>query len=79
MTERKFELSLKEIRQLCSRYHVHEMALFGSFQQGEKLPEIDIYFFKDFPPDDEIHREGGLIVRGHWRLSLLADQEKKAW
>ena len=54
MTARKFELPLKEISQLCVRYHVHELALFGSSQRGENLPESDIDFLVDFLPDAEI-------------------------
>jgi predicted nucleotidyltransferase len=54
MTAQKLDLPFGEISSLCSRYHVHELAVFGSFQRGESRPESDIDFLVDFLPEAEI-------------------------
>lgn len=39
---------------LCRRYHVRELSLFGSSARGEMQPDSDIDLLVDFLPDAEI-------------------------
>ena len=40
-----------EIREICHRYGVKELSIFGSAARGELRPESDIDFLVDFLPD----------------------------
>ena len=42
MTAQKIELPEKEIADLCRRYQVRELAVFGSFARGDFRPDSDI-------------------------------------
>jgi hypothetical protein len=44
-------LPLQEIGLLCSRYHVRELAIFGSFGRGDESPESDIDLLVEFMPE----------------------------
>ena len=39
---------------LCRRYQVHELSLFGSAARGEMRPDSDIDMLVDFLPESEI-------------------------
>ncbi len=54
MTAQSLSLPLQEIRAICSRYRVHELAVFGSFQRGDNRTGSDIDFLVDFRSDAEI-------------------------
>jgi len=40
-----------EIGEICRRYRVKELSLFGSAARGELRPESDVDFLVDFLPD----------------------------
>jgi uncharacterized protein len=45
------EIPLQEIAELCRRYKVREMAVFGSAARGEMHPGSDIDVMVEFDPD----------------------------
>lgn len=47
-------LPINEIRELCRRYHVRELALFGSALSGDFTKDSDIDFLVEFEPEAEI-------------------------
>lgn len=47
-------LDRTELEELCRRYHVLKLSLFGSAARGEMGPESDIDFLVEFQPDAEI-------------------------
>ena len=48
------QVSAEQIREICERYHVREMALFGSMARGEAGPESDVDVLVEFEPEAEI-------------------------
>lgn len=54
MTAQKIELPEKEITELCRRYQVRELAVFGSFVSGDFRPESDIDLLVEFAPEAEV-------------------------
>ena len=44
------DLPLERIAELCRRYHVRELSLFGSAARGDAGPDSDIDFLVDFQP-----------------------------
>ncbi|MBM3745121.1 MAG: nucleotidyltransferase family protein [Acidobacteria bacterium] len=60
------ELPLPEISELCRRYHVRELAVFGSATRGEMRPESDIDLLVEFQPD----APGGLLGYAGLMLDL---------
>ncbi|MEZ4598624.1 MAG: nucleotidyltransferase family protein [Syntrophotaleaceae bacterium] len=54
MTARKIDLPLQEIAELCRRYRVRELSVFGSFLGEDFRPESDIDLLVEFAPDAEI-------------------------
>ena len=45
------ELSLDRLAQICARYSVRELAVFGSAARGEMRPESDVDLLVDFKPE----------------------------
>lgn len=45
------ELPVAAIAEICSRYGVSELSLFGSAARGEMRPDSDVDFLVDFLPD----------------------------
>jgi hypothetical protein len=54
MAARKMDLPLQEIAELCRRYSVRELSIFGSFLGEDFRPESDIDLLVEFAPDAEI-------------------------
>jgi hypothetical protein len=54
MTAQKIELPEKEITELCRRYQVRELAVFGSFVRGDFRPDSDIDLLVEFAPEAEV-------------------------
>jgi len=48
------ELPQAEIAEICRRYQVKELSVFGSAARGEMRPESDIDFLVEFLPESEI-------------------------
>lgn len=44
----------EQIAEVCRRYRVHELALFGSYQRGNARPDSDVDMLVEFEPDTEI-------------------------
>ncbi len=44
----------RALAELCRRYHVRELSIFGSAAQGEMRPDSDIDMLVEFLPDAEI-------------------------
>ncbi|MDO9068988.1 MAG: nucleotidyltransferase family protein [Deltaproteobacteria bacterium] len=44
----------EQIADVCRRYRVHELALFGSYQQGTARPDSDVDLLVEFEPGTEI-------------------------
>ena len=48
------ELPEAEIAAICRRYHVKELAVFGSAARGEMRPDSDIDLLVEFLPEAEV-------------------------
>ena len=59
---------LHKIAELCRRYHVRELAVFGSAARGEVRPESDIDLLVEFDPDARV----GLIDYASLMLDLTS-------
>jgi len=59
-------LPLGEIAELCRRYRVRELAVFGSAARGEMRADSDIDLLVDFQPD----APGGLLEYAGLMLDL---------
>lgn len=73
-------LPMEDIEAFCKRYHVHELALFGSAAKGKLRKGSDIDLLVEFEPDaqigfitlsrmqrelsDLIHRKVDLVPKG---------------
>lgn len=77
------ELPLDKIAELCRRYQVHELALFGSVLRGDFRPDSDVDILVEFEPDAPIglleycelqNRLGELI---HRRVDLVSKRGLK--
>ena len=55
-----------QLRDLCRRYAVRELAVFGSAARGEMRPNCDIDLLVEFQPDAEI----GLLEHAGLMLEL---------
>jgi uncharacterized protein len=62
------ELPIEAIAEICRRYHVHELSVFGSAARGDMKPESDIDILVEFEPDAPI----GLWEFGHMERDLSA-------
>ncbi len=47
-------LNIKPIKELCKRYHVRELALFGSAVREDFSPTSDVDVLVEFEPDAEV-------------------------
>lgn len=54
MTAQKIEMPEKQIADLCSRYQVRELSVFGSFVSGDLRPDSDIDLLVEFAPEAEV-------------------------
>lgn len=54
MAAQKIEMPVQEIADLCRRYRVRELAVFGSFLRDDFRPDSDIDLLVEFAPDAEI-------------------------
>jgi predicted nucleotidyltransferase len=46
-----FAIDEQMLAEICQRYHVREMSIFGSAARGELRPDSDIDILVEFPPD----------------------------
>lgn len=44
----------EKIAEICRRYRVHELSLFGSFRRGTARPDSDVDFLVEFEPGTKI-------------------------
>lgn len=58
------ELPTKAIAELCRRYHVRELSVFGSAARGDMKPDSDIDILVEFEPDAPI---------GLWEFAGMED------
>ena len=70
----RVEVDERLLADLCARYHVRELALFGSAARGEDRPESDLDLLVDFLPNAEI----GLLDYAGLSLDLTALIGRKA-
>lgn len=72
------ELPLDKIAELCRRYQVHELALFGSVLRADFRPDSDVDFLVEFEPDapigllDYCALQNRLAELLHRRVDLVA-------
>jgi hypothetical protein len=79
------ELPAEKIAEICRKYQVRELAVFGSAARGEMRPESDIDLLVEFEPDARIglfefsamEREfAALLAR---KVDLGTKQSLKPW
>ncbi len=63
---RGFTLPMEAIAEVCRRYRVRELAVFGSAARGEMRADSDIDLLVDFQPD----ASGGLLEYAGLMLEL---------
>jgi uncharacterized protein len=51
MTLKKIDLPLTDIQNACKRWHIRELALFGSILREDFCPDSDIDFLVTFEPN----------------------------
>ena len=49
-----FDLPLEAVRALCKRYHVHELAIFGSAVRKDFTPGSDVDLLVEFEEDAQV-------------------------
>lgn len=54
MITKKIEFPIRELTDLCRRYQVRELAVFGSFVKGNFRADSDIDLLVEFEPSAEI-------------------------
>jgi len=54
MVTESIHLPMDAVRELCERYRVRELAIFGSALQGNYGPESDLDLLVEFKPDAEV-------------------------
>ncbi len=59
-------LPFERIREICSRYHVRELSIFGSALRYDFRPDSDVDLLVEFEPDARI----GLIEFGQLQQDL---------
>ena len=62
------DLPMEAIRDLCRRYRVKELSLFGSAARGQARPDSDLDFLVEFEPDARV----GLIAFAGLQRELAA-------
>jgi hypothetical protein len=67
------EVDERRLADICSRYRVRELALFGSAARGEDHPESDLDLLVDFLPQAKI----GLLDYAGLSLDLTALMGRK--
>ncbi|HEY6340080.1 MAG TPA: nucleotidyltransferase family protein [Bryobacteraceae bacterium] len=83
LLESGIELPTQAIAELCRRYHVHELSVFGSAARGDMKPESDIDILVEFEPDAPIglwefgHIEGELSVLLGRKVDLVSKRGLK--
>ncbi|MCX6592919.1 MAG: nucleotidyltransferase family protein [Acidobacteria bacterium] len=48
------EIPLEQLHQICQRYQIHELSLFGSAARGEMRADSDIDLLVEFAPDTHL-------------------------
>jgi uncharacterized protein len=77
------ELPIEAIAEICRRYHVHELSVFGSAARGDMKPESDIDILVELEPDAPIglwefgHMEGELSVLLGRKVDLVSKRGLK--
>jgi uncharacterized protein len=77
------ELPTEVIAEICRRYHVHELSVFGSAARGDMKPESDIDILVELEPDAPIglwefgHMEGELSVLLGRKVDLVSKRGLK--
>lgn len=54
MLHASLNLPMEKIREICRRYHVRELAIFGSAVRGDFRPDSDVDFLVEFEPEAHI-------------------------
>lgn len=54
MDELKIELPIDRINEICRRYHVRELSVFGSALRDDFRPDSDIDLLVEFEPDAQV-------------------------
>jgi predicted nucleotidyltransferase len=62
----RIDVSLEALRDICHRYEVSELALFGSILRNDFRDESDIDVLVEFKPDAQI----GFIALSHMQREL---------
>ncbi len=70
---RETEEYLPRLREVCRRYQVKELSIFGSVARGEARPDSDVDLLVEFLPDARI----GMIQYGGLILALSALMGRK--
>jgi predicted nucleotidyltransferase len=60
------EVDEAQLAELCRRYHVRELSVFGSAARGEMRPDSDIDLLVEFRPDADV----GLLEHAGLMLDL---------
>jgi uncharacterized protein len=77
------ELPTEAIAEICRRYYVHELSVFGSAARGDMKPESDVDILVEFEPDAPIglwefgHMEGELSVLLGRKVDLVSKRGLK--
>ncbi len=62
------ELTLTQLREICNKYYIKKLSLFGSSIQGTQTPQSDVDILVEFYPD---HTPGFSFVQLQDELSSL--------
>jgi len=68
MSVSELGFSLEALTALCKRYHVRELALFGSARRADFGPESDIDLLVEFEPDARV----GFMTLSRMQRELVA-------
>ena len=68
--------NLTQIKDICKKYHISYLGLFGSYARGDQTEESDIDFAADFPPKTSLLKLGRiqreLEALLHKKIDLVA-------
>jgi predicted nucleotidyltransferase len=66
MVKQSIQIPRKQLVELCRRYHVRRLALFGSVLRNDFRPDSDVDVLVLFEPDAQI----GFMALGHMKREL---------
>ena len=62
-------VDIASLADVCRRYSVRELSLFGSAARGEMRPESDVDFMVEFKPGARVGRSSSNSSRKSWNAS----------